>query len=173
MGGRGQLVWVAVVAMASLLGAYALFFGFRGAHPWGTTNNGEFVQPPVSADVLGLSGDDGRPFESNGRWWLWTVAPQGCLADCHQALDVSERLVVLLHKDSSRVQRALVTGSDASLAATSVGALPVLRGDMALLRAGAYIVDPLGNLVLWYSYEQVGPGLLDDLKRLLEVSQIG
>jgi cytochrome oxidase Cu insertion factor (SCO1/SenC/PrrC family) len=48
-----------------------------------------------------------------------------------------------------------------------------LAGDLQLLKAGAYVVDPLGNLVLWYSYDDVGKPLLNDLKRLLKVSQIG
>ncbi len=46
-------------------------------------------------------------------------------------------------------------------------------GELGGLKAGAYIVDPLGNLVLWYPYDNVGKPLLEDLKRLLKVSQIG
>ncbi|MCZ6712295.1 MAG: hypothetical protein O7B25_18175 [Gammaproteobacteria bacterium] len=38
---------------------------------------------------------------------------------------------------------------------------------------GAYVVDPLGNLVLWYPLADAGEPVLDDLKVLLKVSQIG
>ena len=51
--------------------------------------------------------------------------------------------------------------------------LPTYHGALGVLTPGVYIVDPLGNVVLRYSHEQVGKPLLDDLKHLLKVSQIG
>jgi hypothetical protein len=36
-----------------------------------------------------------------------------------------------------------------------------------------FIADPLGNVVLYYEFGQAGRAILDDLKRLLKVSQIG
>ena len=44
---------------------------------------------------------------------------------------------------------------------------------IAGLEPGLYIVDPLGNLVLRYPLGAAGNSVLDDLKRLLKVSQIG
>lgn len=170
--GRSQLILVFAVAAASLAGAYLLFVGVRGAGPWGTTNNGEFVDPPMSAEQLQVVGADGGPFQTGGRWWLWITAPDGCAARCETALVATAQLRVLLHKDADRVKRGLLLEMPGRL---PQGALevPVLAGELVLLRAGVYIVDPLGNLVLWYSFDDVGKRLLDDLKRLLKVSQIG
>jgi hypothetical protein len=36
-----------------------------------------------------------------------------------------------------------------------------------------FVVDPLGNLMMRYDVRRDPPGLLVDLKRLLELSQIG
>jgi cytochrome oxidase Cu insertion factor (SCO1/SenC/PrrC family) len=41
------------------------------------------------------------------------------------------------------------------------------------LRNGVYIVDPLGNVVLRYSYTDAGKPVLEDIKKLLKVSHIG
>ncbi|HEV2700541.1 MAG TPA: hypothetical protein VGV09_02840, partial [Steroidobacteraceae bacterium] len=38
---------------------------------------------------------------------------------------------------------------------------------------GLYIVDPLGNLMMRYDVRLPPEGLLEDLKRLLRLSQIG
>ena len=35
------------------------------------------------------------------------------------------------------------------------------------------VVDPLGNVIFYFSLEQVGGDLLGDLKRLLRLSNIG
>ena len=47
------------------------------------------------------------------------------------------------------------------------------RGHPGPLQAGVFIADPLGNVVLYYEFSQAGGPVLDDLKRLLKVSQIG
>jgi len=36
-----------------------------------------------------------------------------------------------------------------------------------------YIIDPLGNLMMWYSKDATSKGMKKDLKRLLKVSKIG
>jgi hypothetical protein len=36
-----------------------------------------------------------------------------------------------------------------------------------------YVVDPLGNLMMWYSAAAQPKGLLEDMKRLLKLSHIG
>jgi hypothetical protein len=45
---------------------------------------------------------------------------------------------------------------------------------MALELSGrVYLVDPFGNLVMSYAADAPARGLLEDLKRLLKLSQIG
>jgi len=168
--GRLQLITLVAVAAASALGAFLLFVGVRGSGVWGTTNHGEFVTPPLAVSALQLRDAEGRPFVSEGRWWLWVTAPQGCKLSCEAALDRARNVQTLLHKDAQRLRRGLLVGAIGGQPAPDV---PQFVGELGLLKAGAYIVDPLGNLVLWYSFDDVGKPLLQDLKRLLKVSQIG
>jgi hypothetical protein len=41
------------------------------------------------------------------------------------------------------------------------------------LGQGIYVVDPLGNIMMYYSKDFVGKELLKDLKKLLRTSNIG
>ena len=166
------MIVLVAVAVASVVGAYVLFVGVQGAGVWGTTNHGEFVDPPLAAAALDLHGVAGEPFATQGRWWLWVTAPRGCKVSCEAALASAYQVQTLLHKDAARLRRALMLG-EFTHARLPVSDVAQFVGELGRLKAGAYIVDPLGNLVLWYSYDEVGKRLLDDLKRLLKVSQIG
>jgi hypothetical protein len=48
-----------------------------------------------------------------------------------------------------------------------------LSGSLVALDEGIYVVDPIGNLVFFYPLADAGKAVLDDLKRLLKLSQIG
>jgi len=170
--GRTQLIWIFALAAASVLGASLLFMAARSSGVWATTNNGEFVDPPLTVEEFQLVDTKGLDFVPGGRWWVWVIAPQGCGPSCQAALARAQRLQLLLHKDADRVRLGLLLEAGLPLSAEVPSVVP-LAGDLQLLKAGAYVVDPLGNLVLWYSYDDVGKPLLNDLKRLLKVSQIG
>jgi cytochrome oxidase Cu insertion factor (SCO1/SenC/PrrC family) len=175
--GRSQLIVIFAVAAVSLVGAYLLFAGARSFGVWNTTNRGEFVDPPLTAERLALVDDHGQPFVTGGRWWVWIVAAEGCGARCEVALSATRQIQVLLHKDGDRVRSGLLFHGlffqGPVTPPQGASSVRLFVRETGLLMDGAYIVDPLGNLVLWYSYGDVGKPLLDDLKRLLKVSQIG
>jgi hypothetical protein len=58
-----------------------------------------------------------------------------------------------------------------------VRADPPLQPLLALLPAvnadRIYLVDPLGNLMMFYESDSKPKGMLEDMKRLLRLSQIG
>ncbi|MEZ5558570.1 MAG: hypothetical protein R3E86_08525 [Pseudomonadales bacterium] len=178
---RVQLIIIVLIAAVSLGGSYALFYMSRGGEPWGTTNRGEFVSPPLSLADLNVRDGSGQPMTEGETWWLWVVAgapqPSGsaCGADCAQAVYMVRQLHVLLNKDADRVQRALVTldGAPDPALSEQFPKLRYLAADTGRLRPGIYIVDPIGNLVLRYEYAAAGKPVLEDLKKLLKVSQIG
>jgi len=171
---RRQLIGMFAIALAALGGAYALFYAAREGGVWGTTNNGTFVLPPIAVAELSLTDGDGRLMTEGQTWWLWVVTPERCEADCEAALHQLRQLHVLLNKDADRVRRALLTPSAVTpgILSTYPG-LVHLKGDLQKLDEGIYIVDPIGNLVLHYSMADAGKPVLDDLKRLLKLSQIG
>jgi hypothetical protein len=92
-------------------------------------------------------------------------------------LDELRKLHVLLNREASRVQRYLVAPQLHSLT-TELGEpnaqLKRLEGvRVAQLTTGVYIVDPLSQLVLHYDASVRIADILEDVKRLLKVSQIG
>ena len=171
---RMQMVGIFAIAMVTLGGSYLLFYLYQDADVWGTVNKGSFVEPAMTVAELGLQDSEGTVLMEGGTWWLWVVAPQQCLDDCEHALFQMRQLHVLLNKDSPRVRRALVTESiDTTSYTQEYVRLQVFRGDLGELSEGIYIVDPIGNLVFYYPLEDAGKPVLDDLKRLLKLSQIG
>jgi cytochrome oxidase Cu insertion factor (SCO1/SenC/PrrC family) len=174
MQARNQLLTIFAIALVTLGGAYALFYAAREGGIWGTTNHGTFVDPPLSMAELRLTDADGRVLTEGGTWWLWVVAPAGCAQACESAVQQLRQLHVLLNKDAPRVRRALLA-PPGTAAAVMAGFPKLIRltGDLAPLEQGVYIVDPIGNLVLHYPYRDAGPPVLDDLRRLLKLSQIG
>jgi hypothetical protein len=172
---RSQFLLLVAIAVVSIGGAYLLFTAARGGALWGTTNNGTFVTPPMTIADLGIRDEHGTPMITGGTWWLWVVPKGPCETACQDALHQLRQLHVLLHRDAGRVRRALISeagGADAALSEL-YPQLEFLSGDIADLAQGIYVVDPIGNLVLHYPLEDAGKPVLEDLKRLLRVSQIG
>ena len=162
---RKQLLMMFGIAFAALGIAYGLFYYAKTSGGWGTTNNGSFVTPPMKVQELtGI----GR-FETEGKWWLWMVTSD-CRSDCQATLDNLRSLHILLNRDADRVERALMSGGTAGSATDEH---LHQHGRPPELRDGVYIVDPLGNLVLRYPVETEPKPVLEDLKRLLKLSQIG
>ena len=127
----------------------------------------------------------GTPFR--GHWSLVYVGSGVCLEDCRAALTLMRQTRLALGSDMARVARVFVASGeccDREFLAREHAGLEVLDASTpasdALLAAfpatharTLYVVDPLGNLILSYDAGQNPRGLLEDLKKLLRLSQIG
>ncbi len=175
--GRRHLMLLFAVAVVSLVGAYGLFVVVREDGVWATTNRGQFVQPPMTAQGVALVDGEGQGFSLDEVWWLWVVEPGACKQPCQHAIKQLRQLHLLLNKDSVRVRRAFLTSRiQLPLNGRWLAQYPQLvrlTGSLGSLSRGVYIVDPIGNLVLWYPLIDAGSPVLDDIKRLLKVSRIG
>jgi cytochrome oxidase Cu insertion factor (SCO1/SenC/PrrC family) len=172
---RTQLILIVAIALASVGGSYLLFYLTQGSGVWGTTNEGEFVSPPVHLADLTLKTGEGAPLEAGESWWLLVNAGDRCEAACTEALHQLRQLHVLLNKEAPRVTRALVAdpGFDTSSLLAEYPRMQALKRHGRTLERGIYIVDPIGNLVFRYPMADAGAPVLKDLKRLLKLSQIG
>jgi len=173
---RTKLVGIFLVAFAPLFGAYALYLYERGTSPWSTTNQGELLTPLRSADALRVVDRSGVSAPLKGRWWILVVTARTCDGECAAAAGRLRAVHVLLNQDQERVRRGILRKG--GLGASEVGeGLDVgwerVTGEMTGLDDGIYVVDPLANLVLHYPFSAAGKPVLQDLKRLLSVSQIG
>lgn len=172
--GRRQVIVIMAIAFLSLGGSYLLFYLASTQGGWGTTNNGEFVQPPVQVGSLQWQADaDGR------YWWLWVVDQQGCGSSCAQAVKDMRALHILLSAEAGRVRRA-VTSLDGPVGELAEEYPKLERVPVVVpaalsqqIKPSVFIVDPNGNLVFRYPLDGNPKNVLQDLKKLLKVSQIG
>jgi cytochrome oxidase Cu insertion factor (SCO1/SenC/PrrC family) len=170
-GGRRQLTIILVMALFSLGGSYLVFFSAKSGSSWGTTNNGAFVQPPVTVQQLDWRSTENAPLGTSGQWWLWTVSDR-CPDSCQQALRKLRAAHILLNREAKRVRRGLSTGASFETPKDQPDLVRISAGG-GRMDEGIYIVDPNGNLVFSYPLDINPKLLLADLKRLLKVSQIG
>jgi cytochrome oxidase Cu insertion factor (SCO1/SenC/PrrC family) len=167
---RTQMIVIMLVALFTLGGSYAMFYAAKNSAGWGTTNNGTFVAPATNIEQFGWQ----VPGELH-RWWLWTVV-QDCTAQCETSVQQMRALHILLNREAERVRRGF-TLAQTSPAPDWLVQYPELARitvtDRTGLGDGIYIVDPNGNVVLFYPLDVNPEAVLQDLKKLLKVSQIG
>jgi hypothetical protein len=192
---------LAALFFLPLLASAWLYYGM-GWRPTGHVNHGDLIQPPrplprvslarlARVPILGGTGQDlpvpdSTPF--HGNWTLVYIGDGSCDASCHETLYVMRQTRLALGTDMTRLDRVfLVTAHCCAkeyLASEHAGLIVLDASGTAgasLLDlfppAGRehtlFIVDPLGNLMMRYDVRRAPGGLLVDLKRLLELSQIG
>lgn len=176
--GRLQLILVLLVALGPILlatGMYKLQFWV----PDGRSYHGELIGNGQGRADLGVPADEPR-------WQLLVSAPQGCAADCQQLVYLARQVQIGLGRDATRASHALATAQplEANYSAKLTREYPQLqRYPLDLSRYNTlapgveaphlWIVDPHGNLVLRYDAKVDGKDLLNDLRQLLKLSNIG
>ncbi len=168
------------------------FWLYYGVHwrPLGTTNHGDLIEPLRPLPDVTLRDADGIAHSHVflGKWTLVYVGDGACDANCRTTLVFVRQTRLSLNNEMTRVQRVLLATAgccdQAYLAhahpgllafdASQAAAQPLLAQFPPDGRAEAlYIVDPLGNLMMRYDARLPPKGLLEDLKRLLQLSHIG
>ena len=139
-----------------------------------TTNQGEFVDPPLMARDLGLVDAFGSAVDGSDRWWVWVVA-RDCAAACRKALGALAELPDQMPRRTPPVQLALVvTGQETGMADGRSIAFERFRATAGNgLADGVYVVDPPGNLVLRYGLGTGVQSLIEDLTKMLRTSGRG
>ena len=176
--GRLQLVLILLLTVGPMVlatGMYKLKFWL----PESRSYHGELLGNGQSRAALGVTADEQR-------WQLLVTAPQACAADCQQLVYLARQLQIGLGRDASRASHglAVVQPVDAAYAAKLQSEYPQLQRytlDLPTYTQGAegngaaqlWIIDPHGNLVLRYGPGVVGKDVLNDLRLLLKLSNIG
>jgi hypothetical protein len=176
--GRLQLVFLCLVAIVPMLLATGMYqFGFWV--PEGRTYHGQLIATGQSRADLGVSADERR-------WQLLVSAPTRCETDCQQLVYLARQVQIGLGRDAARASHGLATGQTpgaefAERLQREYAELKRYPLDLGrywqtvpgLDEPQLWIIDPHGNLVLRYSAQVKGKDLLDDLRRLLKLSNIG
>jgi cytochrome oxidase Cu insertion factor (SCO1/SenC/PrrC family) len=169
--------------------SFWLYYGLHW-HPLGTTNHGELIEPLRPLPDVTLQDAAGTATHQifSGRWTLVYVGDGACDADCRATLFFMRQTRLSLNNEMTRVQRVfLATANCCDRAylvrehpglrvfdAAQPSAQPLLAQFPAQGRAQTlFVVDPLGNLMMRYDARLPPRGLLEDLKKLLQLSHIG
>ncbi|WKE65839.1 hypothetical protein PVT67_00860 [Gallaecimonas kandeliae] len=169
---RLLLGFLALFILPIALAQLAFMQGWLKGGP--TTNKGELLSPPLSAQAL---------FADDHHWRLVYVMPAQCGAACRESLYILGQAHLALGKEMARVQPLVLAqapwpdGLEAAYPALNfrrLAATVPLSGDRI------YIADPRGFVMLRYQPRAVraeslllGKDMLTDLKKLLKQSQIG
>lgn len=171
--GRLQLLLIIAVVLGPMLLASAMYrYGFWV--PQSRSYHGVLVADGQNRAAIGVQ----APADAT-RWELLVTAPQGCAEDCLRLVYLARQINIGLAREAARAGHALA--SSAPLEAEAEQRLareyPQLQRYGLTPAGGAapqlWIVDPHGNLVLRYDAKADGKAILDDLKYLLKISQIG
>lgn len=184
------LLITALVFAAPLLLAILLFVK-PDLVQLGTKNNGILITPARPLDALSISvaGQPGDRSLLEGKWTWASLIEGPCDESCAEQLYKSRQVRLALGKDMDKGQRLLVQlGTPSELDPRLLEAHPDLivartEKDAAWLTAfhldgdsvetaNIYLVDPLGNLMMYYPPEIEGPKILKDIQRLVRVSWI-
>ena len=168
-------------------------------HPGGRVNAGELIDParplpaltlPLAAPAEGMGASQTNPQFLKRKWTLLYVQHGRCDDACLKTLYDTRQVRLALDREMDRVQRVFIGDSDCCdlkglLAAhpdlIAIRSSPADEPLLALLpgRSAAldphrvYLIDPLGNLMMFYAADAKPKGMLEDMKRLLRLSSIG
>ena len=176
--GRWQMILILMMVIGPM--ALATFmYKLQFWVPDSRSYHGEMIGNGQTRADIGVQADDER-------WQLLVTAPTACATDCQQLVYLARQLQISLGRDASRASHALAsaqpvsTDYDAKLKAEypqlqryPLDLTTFSKNAAAPGEAQLWIVDPHGNLVLRYDAKVKGKDLLNDLRLLLKLSNIG
>lgn len=179
--GRWQLFGLLAVVIGPMLLAGAMH-RWQFWVPEGRSYHGALIATGQTPADLGVAGNWGVVSgEEPRRWQLLVTSGEGCAADCRALVYLARQIHVGLGREAPRAAHALAHGAalpsdyDAELR-TGYPQLQRLALDAERYPESGpqlWVVDPHGNLVLRYAPGSDGKQILDDLRYLLKISQIG
>ena len=189
---RVKLLALVAVFLAPFIGGWLAFYVFDLRPPSG--NYGSLVLPVKNIDWPPLEASDGRKFDAGfeGKWAFLLFVGESCDELCFNNLFYMRQIRTLLGRDTLRLQNVLVTARplDEKMKVflreyPNLVVIENYRADELYAqfqidgegRVGAapkmYLVDPDDNLMLHYPAENDHARVLEDLKKLMKLSQIG
>ena len=180
------------VFLLPILLSWGLYYA--GDVEGGKRNNGTLIQPPRTLQELELF----DPVKNTtgplyGKWTLVMFHNGACEEACEEKLYKSRQIRLAMNKYAHRLQRLLITDL-AALDLTNVidpeysGQLILPGDDMSQedlarfeLNPGEspfdsnriFVIDPIGNIMMYYSQDDDPLGIIEDLLLLIKISRIG
>ena len=180
---RWQLWAVAAAFFGPFLIAVWLYFSGQSVQLG--ANHGFLLEPIIN---LKDEAAESPLHEANPEQWLFVYANIGdCDDGCRTALYKARQSRTMLGREMDRVTRVFLHGESlpdtlwlaeehAELVLVpdvELGQLLITKKPEAVPAGGFFLIDPLGNLVLYFPPGIEPRDMVGDIKRLLKLSQIG
>lgn len=192
---RVALVLIAALFILPLLLAWLMYTGTIDFQPASTRNLGQLVEPPRPLVWDGVRVVDEPGFATgdfDGHWLVLHVLPPRCDAACMDAVVALRQVHRAAGRNQDRIRLGLLrTGNIAEpeqlrqvyesfhvLEDRDGGLrdrLATIAGEAnpaAATEGSTYLVDPLGNIMMFYAPGSDANNLKKDLKRLLTWSKL-
>ena len=183
--GRFQLLLLAAVFIGPLLVAAWLYYGGGPMQPEGRSNHGLLLDPIVNLDERLPGSAIAEQYDQT--WVLVYMNTAVCDENCREALYTYHQARLMLGKEMDRVARVFLHGQTLPdtvfLAEEHPGLIAIEDSGLASLlndqrpadvpAGGYFLVDPHGNLVMYFRPDLEPAAMVDDLKHLLRLSRIG
>ena len=181
---RVQMLIIASVFFGPLAVATWMYYG-GALQPVGRTNHGALLEPIIS--VVEILPESAIGELGDGYWILVYSNAGDCSEACKDSLYTLRQSRKMLGKEMDRLKRLFLHGEsspDTVFLADEHAGLMTLRDDdlslllnnkkPATLSAGGYfLLDPLGNLVMYFEPDIDPSEMVEDMQRLLKLSRIG
>lgn len=159
---RTKLYIVMIIFALPMLASW-LLYQYHGYFRFKTSNHGQLIQPLIQANYFAKDNDK--------KWRILYVSQINCDEQCKKIDYDLHQIQIALGKDQKRV--VILRCDD------SQKIIKQLQDDLAKQESGVvvqnkiYLIDPLNNVFMYY-LDTVNPmNILKDIKKVLEVSQIG
>jgi len=188
---RLKLVLIFSIAFVPMLLAYYMYTS-QAFIPEGRINNGVLLAKPLDFNAIQLIDDNDALKAIEGTWRLVTAVSGDCDEQCAKNLYVMRQVNTALHKEAHRVKRLFLVDNPLSGKTKELVSQAHPQLTTALFRPDQYrkwleeggiespssmpqilVVDPLGNMMMYYHAENTGKDMLTDIKRMLKVSKLG
>ncbi len=163
---KPQLFLLMMVFVIPVLCSY-FFYYYYEYFQFKTTNRGILVNPPIEAQYLYSTTKEGKQ-----KKWRIIHAEDGACDDACQKINYQlSQVQKALGKESQRVD---VISMNKNVQLERLMSAFVQHGEKEFaVKNKIYLVDPLGNLFMYYPNMTDPMNILKDLKKVLKVSQIG
>ncbi len=182
---RLQLLLIATIFGVPLLLAAWMYYSGSVLVPRNSTNSGAILEPIVS--LAGTLPQSEIHKVAPDQWLMLYVNTQPCDDTCSKNLLRLRQIRLMLGNDMNRLSRVFLHGDSVPdtvlMHDLHAGLKTITDNDLSvalegkrpkqLRPGGIYLIDPLGNLVMYFAPELNPKAVADDIEHLLKLSHIG